>query len=96
MEVHGWFNVFKIRGPNPVGPSTPEHPSRTFTQLVRQKEDGNSGSIPAARRSARYLLNVALDLIRNYDLDGINFDFIRYPGREFPDGEPASHGTARG
>jgi hypothetical protein len=34
-----------------------------------------------------YLINVALNLVGNYDVDGINFDYIRYPGREFPDNE---------
>jgi hypothetical protein len=28
---------------------------------------------------------VALEIVRRYDIDGINFDFIRYPGRTFSD-----------
>lgn len=86
MEVHGWFNVFKIRGPNPVARSTPEHPSHTFARwcVVRDEELWLDPGRPEIRS---YLLNVALDLIRNYDLDGINFDFIRYPGQNFPDDE---------
>ncbi len=86
MEVHGWFNVFKIRGPNPVGPSTPEHPSRVFADWCVGR-DGELWLDPGRPEIQAYLLNVALDLIRNYDLDGINFDFIRYPGRDFRDGE---------
>jgi hypothetical protein len=34
-----------------------------------------------------WLLNVVLDLARAYDLDGVNFDYCRYPGREFNDAE---------
>jgi hypothetical protein len=34
-----------------------------------------------------YLLDVVLDLARHYDLDGVHFDFVRYPGRDFPDEE---------
>lgn len=86
MEVHGWFNAFKIRGPNPVGSSTPEHPSRAYPEwcVVRGEEVWLDPGRPEVRS---YVLNVALDLIRHYDLDGINFDFIRYPGQDFPDGE---------
>ncbi|MEK9136475.1 MAG: family 10 glycosylhydrolase, partial [Bacteroidota bacterium] len=34
-----------------------------------------------------YLVRVALEIVRRYDVDGINFDFIRYPGKNFPDAE---------
>jgi hypothetical protein len=34
----------------------------------------------------RYLLQVAMDLVRRYDIDGIQFDFIRYPGKNISDG----------
>jgi uncharacterized lipoprotein YddW (UPF0748 family) len=86
MEVHGWFNVFKVRGPNPVGPSTPAHVTRAHDEwtVVRDGEVWLDPGLPAVRA---YVLEVALDLIRNYDLDGINFDFIRYPGQDFPDNE---------
>jgi len=86
MEVHGWFNVFKVRGPNPVAASTPEHPSRTFANWCVER-DGEIWLDPGRPEIRTHLLNVALELVRNYDLDGINFDFIRYPGRDFPDGE---------
>jgi uncharacterized lipoprotein YddW (UPF0748 family) len=86
MEVHGWFNVFKIRGPNPVGPSTPLHVSRAHEEWTAER-DGELWLNPGIPEVRAYLLNIALDLIRNYDLDGINFDFIRYPGRNFPDQE---------
>jgi uncharacterized lipoprotein YddW (UPF0748 family) len=84
MEVHGWFNVFKVRGPNAVVHTTPEHPSLKFAQWCAQR-DGELWLDPGRPEIRSYLVNVALDLIRNYDLDGINFDFIRYPGHNFPD-----------
>jgi uncharacterized lipoprotein YddW (UPF0748 family) len=84
MEVHGWFNVFKIRGPNPVAQTNPEHPSWKFSQWCAQR-DGELWLDPGRPEIRTYLVNVAMDLIRNYDLDGINFDFIRYPGHDFPD-----------
>jgi uncharacterized lipoprotein YddW (UPF0748 family) len=86
MEVHGWFNVFKIRGPNAVGPSEPEHPSRTLAAWCVER-DGELWVDPGRPEVRTYTVNVALDLIRKYDLDGINFDFIRYPGGDFPDAE---------
>jgi uncharacterized lipoprotein YddW (UPF0748 family) len=86
MEVHGWFNVFKVRGPNPVGPSTPTHVSRAHDGWTVMR-DGEVWLDPGLPQVRAYVLEVALDLVRNYDLDGINFDFIRYPGQDFPDNE---------
>lgn len=86
MEVHAWFNVFKIRGPNPVGPSMPEHPSRALASFTVEG-DGELWLDPGRPEVRTYLATVALDLIRWYDIDAINFDFIRYPGTSFGDGE---------
>jgi len=86
MEVHGWFNLYKVRGPNPVGVSTPLHVSRAQPQWT-VVEEGEIWLDPGIPGVTRYLLDVALDLIQNYALDGINFDFIRYPGRTFQDQE---------
>jgi uncharacterized lipoprotein YddW (UPF0748 family) len=86
IEVHAWFNVYKIRGPQPVKSSAPPHPSLAFPAWVREV-DGEAWLDPGTPAVRMYLENVALDLIRTYDLDGINFDFLRYPGREFQDDE---------
>jgi len=86
IEIHAWFNVFKVRGPNPVGASSPLHISRMHPSWTVPAE-GEVWLDPGIPEVRQYLLNVALDLVSQYDLDGINFDFIRYPGRTFPDDE---------
>ena len=86
MDVHAWVNVFKIRGPNPVGESTPRHPSRALAAWC--VEDAGEIWLDPGRPEVRaYLLNVVMDLVRSYDIDGLNFDFIRYPGHRFDDAE---------
>lgn len=86
MEVHGWFNLYKIRGPNPLPASTPPHISRSRQEWT-VSDGGELWLDPGIPGVTRYLLDVALDLIQTYPLDGINFDFIRYPGRTFADQE---------
>jgi uncharacterized lipoprotein YddW (UPF0748 family) len=86
MEVHGWFNLYKVRGPNPVAASTPLHISRAHPQWT-VSDEGEVWLDPGNPGVNRYLLDVAADLIQKYELDGINFDFIRYPGRTFADQE---------
>ena len=84
MEVHAWFNVYKVRGANPAGYSVPPHPTRASPHwcIHYEGESWLDPGIPAVRD---YLKRVALDLVTNYDIDGIMFDFIRYPGRDFAD-----------
>jgi uncharacterized lipoprotein YddW (UPF0748 family) len=87
IEVHGWFNVYKVRGPNPVPASSPLHVTRAHPDWTVADEGGELWLDPGNPAARRYLLEVATDLIGKYDLDGISFDFVRYPGRVFPDAE---------
>lgn len=84
MEVHAWFNVYKIRGLGRVAQSSPQHPVRSHSDWTIEYE--NEGWFdPGIPGVHTYLLNVALELARTYDIDGMHFDFIRYPGKNFPD-----------
>jgi uncharacterized lipoprotein YddW (UPF0748 family) len=84
MEVHAWFNLYKIRGKVPVGLSQPLHLTRANRHWTVQYEEETwlDPGIPEVRS---YLISVAMELVKHYDIDGIQFDFIRYPGRDFPD-----------
>ncbi|MGB5875060.1 MAG: family 10 glycosylhydrolase [Bacteroidota bacterium] len=85
IQVHAWFNVYKIRGNQSVPRTSPLHPSLAFPNWCVHY-DGELWFDPGIPGVRRYLLRVALDLVRRYPVDGIIFDFIRYPGRNFPDG----------
>lgn len=84
LEVHAWFNVYKIRGGTRPPPSTPPHPARAHPSWVVPFE-GEGWFDPGIPEVHAYLLAVALDLVRRYDIDGLQLDFIRYPGPQFPD-----------
>ena len=86
MEVHAWFNVYKIRGPVPPVASTPPHPALQFPEWMVQYAD-ESWFDPGIPEVRAYLIRLLLDLTKHYDIDGICYDFIRYPGRDFPDGK---------
>jgi uncharacterized lipoprotein YddW (UPF0748 family) len=95
LEVHAWFNVFKIRGMIPVGTSSPPHPSRAHVLWTVQCQ-GETWLDPGIPDVRSYLLGVALELVKGYDIDGLNLDYIRYPGRDFADEQSYRHyGSAR-
>lgn len=84
MELHAWFNAFLARNNTKAAASgspgiVEQHPG-WFHQI--EGEWWFDPGIPAVRA---YIIRVAMDLVRHYDIDGLQFDFIRYPNRPFPD-----------
>jgi uncharacterized lipoprotein YddW (UPF0748 family) len=85
IEVHAWFNVYKIWGGSPIPYNTnPPH------ILERNPEWAKQSGIewwlnPGEPGVHSYLMKVALDLIERYPVDGIHFDHIRYPDSQFDD-----------
>lgn len=89
IELHAWLNTFpawRAGDPLPL-PSEPMHPLLTHPEWVVRDSSGQlmnptegyitfSPGNPAVRE---HINNVVLDLIDNYDVDGLHFDYIRYP-----------------
>ncbi|HLF19771.1 MAG TPA: family 10 glycosylhydrolase [Bacteroidota bacterium] len=91
LELHAWVNTFPIwRGNKPPAETTPrnamlEHPEwlvcDSAGKPIKPDPPNNeyiwiSPGIPAARQ---HVLNVVMDIVGKYDIDGIHFDYIRYP-----------------
>jgi uncharacterized lipoprotein YddW (UPF0748 family) len=85
MEVHAWFNVYKVWSALPV-PFDLDPPHILDTNPGWGRMYGNEWWLdPGEPGVHTFLIKVALDLIERYPLDGIHFDHIRYPGRDFDD-----------
>ncbi len=87
LEIHGWFNVFKVwSGGNRVPRCNPLHVALAHPEWVKQVGDEIwiDPGIPEARR---YIVDVIVDCASRYDLDGVHLDYIRYPGVSFDDRE---------
>ena len=83
IEVHAWVNVFKIYSDH-AAPSSDIHPLRKFSQWTYQ-DQGEEWIDPGYPGVRQYTLNVILDLVRHYDVDGVNMDYMRYPDGNVPD-----------
>jgi uncharacterized lipoprotein YddW (UPF0748 family) len=81
MELHAWFNTFLVKNGNSINS---QHVVSRHPEWMRNVggETWLDPGIPAARL---YTLRVALDIVRNYDIDGIHFDFMRYPEKGLSD-----------
>lgn len=63
-------------------------PGAALLPLVRQAARGDADVegyylAPASEGAASHLEQVVRELVRGYPLDGLHFDFIRYPGLDF-------------
>jgi uncharacterized lipoprotein YddW (UPF0748 family) len=89
MELHAWWNVYKVWPSATLPPNTnPQHILLKYPGYVRKYISGSSTEWwldPGLPEVRNYLVNTLMELVRNYDLDGIHFDFIRYPGKLFSD-----------
>lgn len=91
LEVHAWFNTFIVKsGPGPLEISPPhllvQYPDWGKRVLAAETSTSDEWWLdPGLPQVRRYLMNVVMDLVCTYDIDGIHFDFIRYPGPEYPD-----------
>lgn len=89
FEVHAWVNMIRCKTGEQYPPiSNPPHILNRNPDWVKQYVEGSNVSNwldPGLPEVKEYLKNICVELIASYDLDGIHFDFIRYPGNNFDD-----------
>ncbi|MFL5594359.1 MAG: glycoside hydrolase family 10 protein [Gemmatimonadaceae bacterium] len=81
LELHAWFNPYRARHPSARSRPSANHISVTNPGLVKRY-----GSMlwmdpgePAVRERT---LNVVLDVVQRYDIDGVHIDDYFYPYKE--------------
>ena len=100
MEVHAWFVTYKVySGQNPPPSTSPEHIVNAHPELCKLYESGGTYGWwmdPGIPETRQYLVNVAMEMVNNYDLDALHFDYIRYPGSDFDDADTyATYGNGQ-
>jgi uncharacterized lipoprotein YddW (UPF0748 family) len=93
LELHAWFNPYRARHENARSPVSTGHISNTKPHLVRQY--GRYLWLdPGEPEVQDHSLNVVMDVVRRYDVNGVHFDDYFYPypqrlaggqERDFPD-----------
>jgi uncharacterized lipoprotein YddW (UPF0748 family) len=94
LELHAWLNTFTCWRGNVAPPQgiIPEHIYHAHPEWICADRNGVpqtlvandyvsvSPGVPAVRA---HVHNVAMDILERYDVDGIHFDYIRYPHAEY-------------
>lgn len=94
MELHVWFNPYRAQHTSFRGERAADEPRSvvdTRTDITYRLANGMYWMDPAARDTQDHAVNVVMDVVRRYDVDGIHFDDYFYPyasynnNQDFPD-----------
>lgn len=87
IELHAWFNPFRAATTSKE-PNASNHVMNTHPDWIRRYA-GLSYIDPGEPDARRYVLEIILDVVRRYDIDGVHIDDYFYPypkgGASFPD-----------
>jgi uncharacterized lipoprotein YddW (UPF0748 family) len=84
IEVHAWFVTYNIWNNQTTPPSQPTHPYNLHPEWLSRNNlgatwDGNNYQFDQGHPSVQqHTFDVIMDVLTRYDVDGINFDYIRY------------------
>jgi uncharacterized lipoprotein YddW (UPF0748 family) len=94
MEVHGWMVTYKVYDGKAVPPAMmPAHIVNAHPEYCKLYSSGGTDTwyldpgIPEVRT---YLRSIVQEIVANYDIDAIHFDYIRYPESDFNDADTYS------
>lgn len=82
LAIHGWLVTYPI-----VSPKSSPHPMLAINPYWALRHNGGNHLDPGLPEVRGYIASIARELASNYDLDGLHFDYFRYPeaAERFPD-----------
>jgi uncharacterized lipoprotein YddW (UPF0748 family) len=93
IEVYAWMNTFPVWPTDTDPPASPQHILNTHglqatgsDNWLALNEQGNTSGTglynldPGNPSAATYVVNQVVSVVKNYAVDGVHLDFIRYGG----------------
>jgi len=86
MECHAWFVTFPLGTDKNVKEQGKRSVVKRHPKLCK-RHNGESYLDPGVPETSDYILSLVKEIVKGYDIDGIHFDYIRYPeqAKSFPD-----------
>jgi uncharacterized lipoprotein YddW (UPF0748 family) len=78
LELHAWFNPYRARHNIAKSAAAPTHISRTNPAAVKSYGQ-YLWMDPGEESASKQTLDVVLDVVRRYDIDGVHIDDYFYP-----------------
>ncbi len=103
IELHAWVNPYRVTKnissdiKHDFASLDASNPARLKPDWVVKYSDGNLYYNPGIPEVRKLVIDGVLEIVRNYDIDGIHFDDYFYPGKDFDDKAAfAKYGAAYG
>ncbi|HOH06976.1 MAG TPA: family 10 glycosylhydrolase, partial [bacterium] len=77
MELHAWFNAFNVSSSTPDA-AVYKHPEWVCRNSSGQSMSSDRCFSPGLAAVRDYTVAVAMELVRNYDIDGLHLDYVRW------------------
>lgn len=91
LELHAWFNPYRARQNGAKSPAAPTHISKANPSAVKSYGP-YLWMDPGEESAVKQTLDVVLDVVRRYDIDGVHIDDYFYP---YPVEAPTAAGAER-
>jgi uncharacterized lipoprotein YddW (UPF0748 family) len=78
LELHAWFNPYRARHDGARSPAAPNHITRANPSAVK-RYGKFMWMDPGEESASKQTLDVVLDVVRRYDIDGVHIDDYFYP-----------------
>jgi uncharacterized lipoprotein YddW (UPF0748 family) len=78
LELHAWFNPYRARHPSATSALAANHLALTDPGIVKRYGD-LLWMDPGEPRAAQRMVDVVLDVVQRYDIDGVHIDDYFYP-----------------
>lgn len=93
LQIHAWLNTHYSWGSAEL-PKSPEHIVNKHPEWLMHTRDNNvtltaggesegAYTCPSNPEVKEHVRNCFLDVVKNYDVDGVHFDFVRYPSVDY-------------
>ena len=88
LQIHAWFNPYRANHPSCRGPLSSNSLVEAKPELVvRLGDKGYWWMDPSLEAARKHSIDVILDVVERYDIDGVHFDDYFYPYPSYNDNE---------
>ncbi|GIP32296.1 family 10 glycosylhydrolase [Paenibacillus sp. J2TS4] len=87
LEFHAWFNPYRISMDTDLSKLVEDHPARQHPDWV-MSYGGKLYYDPGVPEAIQYITDGVMEVVKNYDVDGVHFDDYFYPNRFDGEGYP--------
>ena len=77
LELHAWFNTFHCSSDQEGAPAV-EHPEWVCRDGYDHPMGSSESLSPGLKEVRDYTVSLVVEIVSNYDIDGIHFDYVRW------------------